>query len=120
MESVVYPVVNSLFGTAAAGSAGGAAATVGTVGSSAAAGAGAGFGTASTITAADIAAGASAASAAASVAQAAKKTPKIKGPARMPDRDSDAVRQAAARRSAEMQARSGRASTIFTDDRLGG
>lgn len=93
METILFPIADTLFSTGSGGS------VTGLTGTGAAA--------------------ATALSTGASVA-AASKTPKVKGPATMPTRDSDAVRQAMMRQTQQMQARGGRASTIFTDDKLGG
>jgi hypothetical protein len=49
------------------------------------------------------------------------KAPAIQPPAVMPTADSEAVQAARRRQAAELQSRSGRASTILsTDDKLGG
>lgn len=110
-----------LFGTEAAASAGGAAATAGTVGSTAAAGAGAGAGTTGALTAGNVATAASAASAAASLAQATKKMPKQARPTPMPDQNSPEAEAARRRMLASAAARSGRASTFLSQDsKLGG
>lgn len=49
-----------------------------------------------------------------------KKAPEVKPVAVMPTPDDEAIQDARRRRITEMQARTGRASTIFTDEKIGG